>query len=187
MGLSVGGTMYKTCLILLSVVGCEAASDPPDPPDPTDWLPEDISESATVDSIGDAAFAKLCGAFEDYVRDMFRSNKLIQLACTAEALDTTTDAVACGMSVDDCLNMLPPVVEAQLDQILDQAGCTALAIENTGCQSTVGALKGCLDALGEQLDLIELELTCAAVGSPVPEDWWMIDPPAACQAITTGC
>jgi len=182
--------MTKPCLVLILFAACEAASnvDPPDPPDPPDdWLPSDIDVDVTVDKLGAAGFAKLCGAFEDYVRDMFRSNRLVQLACTAEALDTTADAVACGESVGACIDMVPPAVESQLEQILDQAGCTALDITQTGCQSKVSALKGCLDALSEQLALIELEVTCAAIGSPVPDDWWMIDPPAACMAITNDC
>ena len=182
MVVSVGGTMSKPCLLLWCLAACSSTSTPSD-----DWLPSDVDENATVDAIGDAAFAKLCSAFEDYVRDTYRSNKLVQLACTANALDTTTDAVACGESIDDCLNTLPPVVEQQLDQILDQAGCSALSIAPSGCLAKVAELKGCLDALGEQIDTIELELTCAAVGSPVPDDWWMIDPPAECTSITTDC
>lgn len=179
--------MIRPCLVLLCLFGCEAAKDvdPPDPP--VDWVPEDIDIDAAIDTLGTAGFAKLCGAFEDYVRDMFRSNRLIQLACTAEALDTTADAEACALSIDACVNMLPPAVESQLDTILDQAGCAALDVVPSGCPSPVSALKGCLDALSAQLDLIELELTCAAIGSPVPDDWWMIDPPAACMQLQEAC
>jgi hypothetical protein len=179
--------MTKSCLLLACLTACQAASnvDPPDPPE--DWLPSDVDVDATVDTLGAAGFAKVCGAFEDYVRDMFRSNRLIQLACTAEALETTADAAACAESIDACVEMLPPAVESQLDAILDQAGCSALAIEQAGCPSKVSQLKGCLDAMSAQLGLIKLELTCAAIGSPVPEDWWMIEPPAACTQITTDC
>src|SRR5687767_7957685 len=108
---------------------------------------------------------------------MYRSNRLIQAACTAEALETSADAVACGAAVDDCLNELPPVVETQLQMILDQAGCPALGIEQAGCTSPVSALTDCLDALGAQLETVDLALTCAAFGSPVPPDWWMIETP----------
>ncbi len=180
--------MTKPCLALMLLAACASDVDRPEPPDPPDdWLPSDIDVDTTVDKLGAAGFAKLCGAFEDYVRDMFRSNRLIQLACTADALETTTDAVACGDSVNACINMVPPAVESQLEQILDQAGCTALDITQTGCQSKVSALKSCLDALSEQLARIELQATCAAIGSPVPEDWWMIDPPAACMEISDDC
>lgn len=152
-----------------------------------EWVPDDIDTDQTVDRLGAAGFGKLCGAFDEYVRDMYRSNRLIQAACTAEALQTTANATECGAAVDACLNDLPPVVETQLDQILDQAGCPALGIEQAGCTSTVSALTGCLDALGAQLDTVELSLTCAAFGSPVPADWWMIEPPEECYAIVRGC
>ena len=88
--------MLKTCLALSCLVlACTSAKDidPPDPPD--DWIPEDIDLDQTVDKLGAAGFAKVCNAFEDYVRDMYRSNRLIQLTCTAEALDTTANATAC--------------------------------------------------------------------------------------------
>jgi hypothetical protein len=152
-----------------------------------DWVPDDVDTSTTVDRLGAAGFAKVCTAFEDYVRDMYRSNRLIQAACTAHALETTADATACGAAVEACLDELPPVVETELQMILDQAGCTALRVEQAGCSSTVSAFTDCLDALGAQLDTLELSLTCAAVGSPVPEDWWIIEPPEECYAIVRGC
>ena len=150
-------------------------------------MPDDIDTQQTVDRLGAAGFAKVCGAFEDYVRDMYRSNRLIQAACTAEALQSSTDAVACGTAVDACLNDLPPVVETQLQMILDQAGCPALGIEQAGCTSSVSALTGCLDALGAKLDTVDLALTCAAFGSPVPDNWWVIETPEECYAIVRGC
>jgi hypothetical protein len=172
----------KPHLALLVVVACGGST-----PDVEDWVPDDIDTGQTVDRLGAAGFAKVCGAFEDYVRDTYRSNRLVQAACTAEALQSSADAVACGTAVDACLNELPPVVEAQLEMILDQAGCTALGIDQAGCSSPVSVLTGCLDALGAQLDTIEFSLTCAAFGSPVPEDWWMIEPPEECYAILRGC
>lgn len=150
-------------------------------------VPPDIEENQTLDRIGSAGYAKLCSAFEDYVRDRYRSDRLLQAACTANALQTTTDAVACAAAVDMCLDMLPPAVEAQLDRILAQASCTAVAVQPTGCSSTVSQMKACLDALGTEVDRIMFALTCAAFGSPVPEAWWMIDPPPACSAIASQC
>jgi hypothetical protein len=172
----------KPYLALLVLVACGSSRSSVE-----DWVPPDIDTDQTVDRLGAAGFAKLCGAFEDYVRDTYRSNRLIQAACTAEALQTTTDAISCGESVDACLDALPPVVESQLQQVLAQAGCSALGIAQGGCASKVSALTACLDALGAQLDTVELALTCAAFGSPVPDDWWMIDPPAECTAIASSC
>lgn len=171
--------MKQLLLVLLAACGSTSS--------PSDWVPADLEENQTLDRIGSAGYAKLCDAFEDYVRDRYRSDRLLQAACTANALQTTTDAVACGASVDMCLDMLPPAVEAQLQRILAQASCTNVAVQPGGCQSTVSQMKSCLDALGTQVDRIMLSLTCAAFGSPVPEDWWMIDAPAACDTIASQC
>lgn len=171
----------KHRLVLVMLAAC-GSSDPSD-----DWIPSDIDEDATVDRIGAAGYQKLCGAFEDYVRDQYRSNKLIQLTCTAHAIETTTDAIACGEALETCLDTLPPNVEAQLNAILAQASCQATSVEPAGCSSKVSVLKDCLDALGAKLDTLMLSATCAVAGSPVPDDWWMIEPPAICQQISTDC
>jgi len=167
-----------TCLALL--VACGSSH--------SDWVPSDVDTDQTLDRLGDSGYARVCSAFEDYVRDQYRSNYLIKAACTADALANTSDAVACGESVDACLDTLPPPVEAQLDAILDQAGCNALDVFSpTGCAAKVSELTACLDALGAALDRIELSATCAAFGSPVPEDWWMIPLPAECSALSAEC
>ena len=178
-----GDWLMKSLLALVLCVGCGASSST----NPGDWVPEDIDEQATLDRIGTAGYQKLCGAFEDYVRDMYRSDRLIQAACTANALQTTADAAACGVAVDMCLDMIPPAVETQLNMILAQAKCSALGVEPTGCQSKVAQMKSCLDALGKKVDQIMFSLTCAAFGSPVPETWWKIEPPAECSAISSQC
>ena len=152
-----------------------------------DWVPSDIERDQALSALGSAGYARLCNAFDDYVHDQYRSSYLVQAACTAHALETTADASACGEAVDACLDTLPPVVDQQLDSILAQASCTMVPIDPSACPSTVAALKGCLDALGEQLDQIELSLTCAAFGSPVPANWWRISLPAACTALTDAC
>lgn len=166
--------------VLGFLVGCGSSSQ-------GDWVPPDIDEQQTLDRLGSAGYAKLCSAFADYVHDQYRSSYLVKAACTAHALQTTSDAVMCGEELDRCLDTLPPVVDQQLNTILAQASCSAAMIDPTTCTSKVGALKACLDALGEKVDQIELSLTCAAFGSPVPPDWWMIDEPAECAVLRSEC
>lgn len=153
----------------------------------SDWVPADIDERQTLMQLGNAGYGRLCSAFEDYVHDQYRSSYLIKAVCTAHAIETTTDAVACGAAVDDCLDTLPPVVQTQLDQILAQASCTRVAIDASSCPSTVSRLKGCLDALGDKVDELQLAATCAAAGSPVPDSWWMISEPAECTSLQSDC
>ncbi|HEX5061141.1 MAG TPA: hypothetical protein VFV99_17365 [Kofleriaceae bacterium] len=167
--------------LLVMVVGCNSSGGS------HDWVPPDIDEQQTLDRIGSAAYGKLCDAFADYVHDQYRSNYLVKAACTAHALETTMDAVACGDAVNMCLDTLPPVVDQQLNQILAQASCPAANIDPTLCSAPVSALTACLDALGEKVDELELSATCAAFGSPVPQDWWIIDEPAECAALRSGC
>jgi hypothetical protein len=178
--------MIKTCLLVCCLAACNSASNI-DPPDPHDWVPEHIDLDATVATIGDAAYGELCNAFENYVRETYASNHLIQLVCTADAIETTSDAVACANQADACLDTLPAPVEAELQMILDQAGCNALAINQNACVAKVKELKACLDALGDEVGTLELGLTCAAFGEPVPDDWWMIPPPDECTTNTTEC
>lgn len=174
---------------LTALAGCPSSSsgNGDDVPDPTGWVPSDIDEQATLSTLGSAGYARLCGAFEDYVHDTYRSMLLVKAACTAHALETTTDAVTCGAAVDECLDTLPPVVDQQLEQILAQASCSRVDIDATTCPSNVSALKACLDALGDLVDHVELSATCAAFGSPVPSDWWVVEQPAACVTLQNGC
>jgi hypothetical protein len=168
------------CALILFVVGCGSSSQ-------DDWVPPDIDEQQTLDRLGSAGYAKLCSAFSDYVHDKYRSDYLVKAACTAHALETTSDAVECGEALDMCLGTLPPVVDQQLDSILAQASCTAAAIDPATCSSKVSALTACLDAISARMDQIELSLTCAAFGSPVPDDWWRVEEPAECVALRSGC
>ena len=165
--------------MILSLAACKTASD--------DWVPSDIDESATIDRLGAAGYGKLCSAFDDYVRDMYRTNILVRAACTAQALQSTETTAQCADSIDACVNDIPEVVETQLTMILAQAQCSAVGVMTDGCSSPVSALTTCLDDLGAQLDNIELQLTCAALGSTVPADWWRISPPSSCQALASGC
>ncbi len=173
--------MIRFRLALLSLLAaCGATSG-------GDWVPSDIDEQQTLDTIGSAGYSRLCSAFEDYVHDQYRSSYLVKAACTAHALNTTSDAVACGEALDDCLDTLPPAVDSELDSILAQASCSRVSITATGCAARVLEVKACLDALGEKLDEIELSATCAAVGSPVPSSWWMISTPNECMSLSTEC
>lgn len=169
-----------TRFALLFVVACTSNAK-------NDWVPSDVDRDQALSALGAAGYARLCSAFEDYVHDQYRSSYLVKAACTAHALQTTQDAVMCGEAVDMCLDTLPPVVDEQLQRVLAQASCTAVAIDPATCASPVSALTACLDALGDKVDHIEFGLTCAAFGSPVPENWWMIQTPAECAALAEGC
>ena len=152
-----------------------------------EWVPPDVDKDETIDKLGAAGYAKLCSEFDSYVRDMYRSNKLIQAACTVHALETTTNATECGDALAACLDDLPPAVESSLMSILAQASCTNVGVMQSGCTSPVSALTTCLDDLGAQLDTLQLSATCAAFGSPVPPSWWRISPPASCSSLASGC
>jgi hypothetical protein len=167
-------------LLVLALTACGSSGS-------KDWVPSDIDENQTLDRLGAAGYQKMCGAFADYVRDMYRTSYLIQAACTAHALETTSDAVACGEAANACRNDVPAAVESTLDSILAQASCTAVSATPAGCSMPVSALTACLDALGERIDEIKFSLTCAAFGSPIPSDWYRIAPPPACSALASGC
>ena len=152
-----------------------------------DWVPDDIDEQATLDAIGAAGYARLCGAFSDYVHDQYRSSYLVQAVCTAEAIRSTTDAVACAASIETCLETLPPNVQAELDMILAQASCPTVGVDPDGCPSTVSSLTACLDELGGGLEDLQFGLTCAAAGQPVPPDWYLLAIPDECRQLQMGC
>lgn len=172
---------YSWALIAAVVSACSSNGSS------NDWVPSDIQRDQALSALGSAGYARLCSAFDDFVHDQYRSSSLVRAACMAHALETAEDAVACGEALDTCLDTLPPVVDQQLDAILAQASCGAISIDPSACPSTVSALKGCLDALGERVDQIELAATCAAFGSPVPETWWMIQAPPECTALAEDC
>lgn len=172
-------THRRLLLSVLALSACKTASE--------DWVPSDIDESQTIDRLGAAGYAKLCSSFDDFVRDQYRTNLLVRAACTAHALQSTETTAECADSIDACVNDIPSVVETQLEMILAQADCAAVGVMTNGCSSPVSALTTCLDDLGAQLDNIKLQLTCAALGSTVPQDWWRISPPASCTALASGC
>lgn len=166
-------------LCVLALAGCKEGSD--------DWVPSDVDESETIDTLGAAGYAKVCSAFDEFVRDQYRTSLLIRAACTAQALRSTETTAECADSIDACVNDIPQVVEMQLEMILAQASCPAVGVMTAGCSSPISALTTCLDDLGAQIDDIKLQLTCAALGSPVPENWYRISPPASCTALASGC
>jgi hypothetical protein len=162
-------------LAALSLTACKEGAG--------DWVPDDVDESETIDKLGAAGYGKVCSAFDDFVRDQYRTNLLVRAACTAQALRSTETTAECADSIDACVNDIPEVVETQLDTILAQASCPAVGVMTAGCSSPVSALTTCLDDLGAQLDNVKLQLTCAALGTPVPQDWYKISPPASCTAL----
>lgn len=164
-------------LAALSLTACKEGAG--------DWVPDDVDESETIDKLGAAGYAKVCSAFDDFVRDQYRTNLLVRAACTAQALRSTETTAECADSIEACVNDIPQVVESQLTMILAQASCPAVGVMTAGCSSPVSALTTCLDDLGAQLDNVKLQLTCAALGTPVPEDWYKISPPASCTALSS--
>lgn len=169
----------STYLAVLVLAACQEGSD--------DWVPSDVDESETIDKLGAAGYAKVCSAFDEFVREQYRTNLLVRAACTAQALRSTETTAECADSIAACVNDIPQVVETQLAMILAQASCLAVGVMTAGCSSPISALTTCLDELGAQLDDIKLQLTCAALGSPVPDDWYRITPPASCTALASGC
>jgi hypothetical protein len=153
----------------------------------TDWVPDDLTSGQTLDDIGDAGYQRLCSAFDDWAHDQYRSSYLIQAVCTAQGIEHTDTASACGDYVQTCIDSPPAEAEAQLDQILGQAGCAAVSAEPTGCAATVGQVQDCLDGLGAEVEAIQFTLTCAAAGQVLDPGWWMITPPAICGEISSLC
>lgn len=151
------------------------------------WLPADLDVSQPLERLGDEGYKLLCRSFDGHIHDIYRSQLLIKAACTAHALETTADAADCAARTDECLDTLPPVVEQQLDQIVAQAGCTDALATTTTCRSPVSELIQCLRDLRGIVESTGQELTCAAFGSPLPEDWWHFSTPLSCVALATSC
>lgn len=151
------------------------------------WVPPDIDETQTIERLGDEGYKMVCQSFDGYIHDIYRSQFLIKAACTAHALQTTTDATACAASTAQCIDTLPPVVEKQLSQIVVQAGCNDESVAPSRCRSPVSALLRCLRDLRGIVDSTGKELTCATFGSPLRENWWRLSTPKSCVALGTSC
>lgn len=152
-----------------------------------EWLPLDIDGTRMLERLGDDAYQTLCRSFDGYVHDIYRSKLLIKAACTAHALQTTTDAAACAASTEQCLDTLPPVVEEQLDRLVNQAGCGDVHVSTSKCRSPVSELIRCLRDLRGIVESTGQELTCAAFGSKLSPDWWRVSTPESCSALATSC
>jgi hypothetical protein len=152
-----------------------------------EWLPLDLDATLALEHLGDDAYQTLCNSFDGYVHDIYRSKLLIKAACTAHALQTTSDATSCAARTEQCLDTLPPVVEDQLDRLVKQAGCGPAHVSTSKCRSPVSELIRCLRDLRGIVESTGQELTCAAFGSPLPADWWRVSTPDSCIALATSC
>lgn len=151
------------------------------------WIPTDIDETVTLERLGDEGYKLLCRSFDGYIRDIYRSQMLMKAACTAHALQTTTDAAECGARTEQCLATLPPVVEDQLDRIVAQVGCSDAFVATSKCGSPVSELIRCFHDLRGIVESTGQELTCAVFGSPLPEGWWRMATPPSCIELATSC
>ncbi len=151
------------------------------------WIPLDIDPTLMLDRIGDDGFQTVCRSFDGFVHDIYRQRLLIKAACTAHALQSTSNAESCAVTTEQCLDTLPPVVEEQLDRIVQQVGCSNALESQSKCRSPVSELIHCLRDLRHIVDNTGKELTCAAFGSPLPPDWWRVSTPQSCIALATAC
>jgi hypothetical protein len=174
-----------TRLIGLLLLALDVASCTTDEPHP--WVPPQIDQTQTLARIGDTGHSMVCSAASDYVHSVYSSQLLVEAACTAHALQTTTNSTECAQVVAQCLHTLPPPVDEQLQRILNQASCEAAGVPTSGCDSPASELIACLDELGTMVSQIKLKVTCTAFGSPVPPDWWRIPSPPSCVALATRC
>lgn len=170
--------MWKLSSIVVVLSACSGQQS---------WVPADVDTSTTVDRLGAAGYSKLCSAFADHVRDTYRSDLLVRAACTAYALDSTTDAVMCGEVAQACTNNVPAPVETLIGRALSEAGCSTLAVEPATCAVSVSTFTACLDAMGDQVGEAQYSLACTGFGSPVPPDWYALELPSACKAIIDQC
>ncbi len=173
-------TRLLTLLALLATPACGGGGG-------GGWLPDDLESSQTLDDIGDAGYQRLCSAFDDWAHDQYRSDYLVQAVCTAQGIQNTDTASACGDYVQTCIDSPPAEAEAMLDQIMSQAGCSAVAVEPSGCTATVGQVQECLDMLGAEIEAIQFTLTCAAAGQTLDPGWWQIQTPPVCTEIGSLC
>lgn len=151
------------------------------------WLPDDLDEEATLSAIGDTGYARACDAFEGYLLDRWRTSTLVEVVCTAQAIEATTEAEACADQIAACVATPPPAAQAAVDAILAQASCDALDVAPGSCSSTLGALVACLDALDAEVGRVRLVATCAAAGETVEPGWDLLELPAECASLANAC
>ena len=165
-------------LLVTGVAACGASSD---------WFPSDLDENETLANAGQAAAAKACDAFEDYLLDQYRESLFVEVACTALGVENTADAAACGDYVDDCIDNPPAQVTTLVTTIVDGAGCDMIDYQPSGCCKTLADLRACLDAAEGELDHLKLTITCALAGQSLPPGALTIDTPAECTSIENAC
>lgn len=153
----------------------------------SDWFPADLDKDAVIATAGEAAAAKACQAFEDYLYDQYRDSLLVEAVCTAIGIDQTADAAACGDYVQGCIANPPASVTALITSLVDATGCGGLDYQPTGCSKTLADLAACLDAAEAELKNLRLRLECSAAGQPLPPDALTITTPAACTTIEVAC
>ena len=69
----------------------------------TEWFPSDLDRDAVIATAGEAAAAKACQAFEDYLYDQYRDSLLVEAVCTAIGIDQSADAATCANQLDHLL------------------------------------------------------------------------------------
>jgi hypothetical protein len=169
------------CVALGAVLGaCISAPD-------ESWVPQEVDVADALKHVGQRAYSMMCDELDDRVHDLYSSQLLVQAACTAHALSTTQDATACAQATSECLETLPPPVEAQLQTIREQVSCGSLPVSVSECPSPVSELVACIDDLRDRVEQTTLTVTCAAFGSPVPPDWWRVSLPTSCLDLVRRC
>lgn len=153
----------------------------------TDWFPDDLDKNAVISAAGEAAAAKACQAFEDYLYDQYRDSLLVEAVCTAIGIDQSADAAACGDYVQACTDDPPASVTALITSIVDATGCGGLDYQAAGCGKTLADLAACLNAAEDELKSMRLRLECAAAGQPLPPDALTITTPPECTSFELAC
>lgn len=153
----------------------------------TDWFPSDLDRDEVIASAGEAAAAKACQAFEDYLFDQYRDSLLVEAVCTAIGIDQSADAATCADYVQGCVANPPDSVASVITSLVDATGCGGLDYQPTGCSKTLADLAACLDAAEAELKNLRLRLECSAAGQPLPPDALMITTPAACTSLELAC
>lgn len=151
------------------------------------WFPDDVDPGATLASAGDAAAAKVCDAFEDYLLDQYRGSLFVEVACTALGIEQSETAAACGDFVDACINDPPAEVQTLVATIVAGVGCDAIEYASSGCGKTLSDLRACLDAASREVTELRYTITCGLAGQPLPPGALTIDQPPECTSLELAC
>ena len=146
---------------------------------------DDSGNGSTTERITQAAYDQACSKAEEFLVSRYSGDYFVQALCTAAAVEGTTDAESCGQQLDDCINTPPPEIQAGIDAILAQGGCSLLSVNTATCSSTLGEIKACLDAIDGEVSSLKYTLTCAAAGQTL-DDWDLLSLPSECQ-LDSGC